>query len=171
MAVHFLLMWVWVADLPVNQAWWEIPLEVLGVRWRRSRKNRYYVNVTCSWSFLEPSGSTGAHFHIYHFHIIMDYSYTCPIFWFSESDNTQLMTGSLSLDHISISWHGWSIQSSPVGSQELLFKSKIVGTSSLAVQWLSLLTSSVFTAGGVGSLPDQGTKIPRAMAKKIFLIK
>ena len=80
-------------------------------------------------------------------------------FFGSVNQITQLMTGSLSLDHINISWHGWSIQSSPVGSQELLFKSKIVGTS-LAVQWLSLRTS---TAGGTGSIPSWGTKIPRVV--------
>ena len=47
-----------------------------------------------------------------------------------------------------------------------------MGTS-LAVQWLRLHTS---TAGGVGSIPGQGIKIPRAAqcsqkVKTFFLIK
>ena len=37
------------------------------------------------------------------------------------------------------------------------------GRTSLAVQWLRLLTS---TAGAVGSIPGQGTKMPCGTAKK-----
>ena len=36
----------------------------------------------------------------------------------------------------------------------------VLGGTSLAVQWLRLCTS---TAGGMGSIPDRGTKIPYAL--------
>ena len=47
--------------------------------------------------------------------------------------------------------------------RELKKKKKIGQGTSLAVQWLRLCTS---TAGGTGSIPGQGTKIPHAPRPK-----
>ena len=54
-------------------------------------------------------------------------------------------------------------------SFNILNKIKIIVGTSLAVQWLRLRASN---AGVAGSIPGQGTKIPRAhgVAKKIFFL-
>lgn len=72
MAVYFPLVWAQVSDLSVNQAWalsssiswWGTPLKASGVSWRRSRKNRYYVNMS---------------------HLFMKFSWASWIYWGSLS--------------------------------------------------------------------------------------
>ena len=82
-----------------------------------------------------------------------------PLFDGNEGDVVFALLGKLHIED-----NGTSIS---VSTLLLLRKKKNAGIS-LAVQWLRLCTS---IAGGMGSVPGQGTKIPHASRcgpKKIF---